>query len=351
MAFTESGGSNNSANAAMASEVDNIWSVFEPTDLYDNDVSPADSVESLFDVSWDHIPGYVSDTSSSDTPDSMPDLQTVSDSSASIASSMPSLHAVSLSMGSSVGEWDWLSEVGDAAPSDDLGLQFAETDLASAMADINPGNEDLVAAMLTDVVKSPGHIDLYDLGSTQHLSPYHDQFLTYEDIPAKSFTAVNKQQFNAVGSGEMVIDVPDGMDISKMKLTEVLYSPEVRYTLISIGHLDKAGFSATFGQGQCEIHSSDGEQMGTIPKSMKGLYHIIHESAKPESGDSANAATTHLTAMEFHHQMGHVSPVVAECLVTQGFVTGVSLNTSADEPTLCKSCVYAKSCRQTIPKV
>ena len=64
--------------------------------------------------------------------------------------------------------------------SDDLGSQFAETDLASAMADINPGDEDLVAAMLADVVKPPGRVDLYDSGSTQHLSPYRDQFLTYE---------------------------------------------------------------------------------------------------------------------------------------------------------------------------
>jgi hypothetical protein len=156
----------------VASEVDGVWSAFEPADLYDNDVSPTDSVKSLFDVSWDHIPGYLSDNSSYDAPDSMPDLQTVSDSSASIASSMPSRCAVSLSMGSSVG--DWLSEVGDAVPSDDLGSQFAETDRASAMADINPGDEDLVAAMLAEVVKPPRRIDLYDSGSTQHLSPYHD---------------------------------------------------------------------------------------------------------------------------------------------------------------------------------
>src|ERR1700683_3958948 len=111
--------------------------------------------------------------------------------------------------------------------------------------------------MLTEVVKPSGHVDLYDSGSTQHLSPYHDQFLTYEDIPAKSFTTPNKHQFNAVGSGEMEID---GMDILKMKITEVLYSPEVGYTLISVGCLDKAGFSATFGQGRCEICSSDGER-------------------------------------------------------------------------------------------
>src|ERR1700688_2402934 len=93
--------------------------------------------------------------------------------------------SLSLSMGSSIGNWDWLSDVGDAALSDDLGLQFTKTDLTMAMADINPGDQDLVATVLAEVVKSPGHIDLYDLGSTQHLSPYCNQFLTYEDIWAR----------------------------------------------------------------------------------------------------------------------------------------------------------------------
>ena len=42
-----SGGSDNSTNDAVSSEVDGIWSAFEPADLYDNDVSPAECRESL----------------------------------------------------------------------------------------------------------------------------------------------------------------------------------------------------------------------------------------------------------------------------------------------------------------
>ena len=106
-----SGRSDNSANAAIASEVDGVWFAFEPANLCNNAVSPADSVESLFNVLWDHILRYLSDTGLSEAPDSMLDLQTVSDSSASIVFSMPSLCAVSLLMGCSVSEWDWLSEV------------------------------------------------------------------------------------------------------------------------------------------------------------------------------------------------------------------------------------------------
>ena len=44
--------------------------------------------------------------------------------------------------------------------------------------------------------------------------------------------------------------------------------------------------------------------------------------------------------------------MVAKQLVLQGFVTGVSLDTSsADGPIFCELCTYAKSCRDPIPKV
>ena len=68
-----------------------------------------------------------------------------------------------------------------------------------------------------------------------------------------SFSAANKQKFSASGKGKMVINIPNGVKILQMQLTEVLYSPEVGYTLVSISRLDEKGFSATFGDGKCII--------------------------------------------------------------------------------------------------
>ena len=65
--------------------------------------------------------------------------------------------------------------------------------------------------------------------------------------------AANKQSFKAVGKGKLVIDIPNGVDSSQLRLTKVLYSPEVRYTLVSVGRLDENGFSVTFGNGKCTI--------------------------------------------------------------------------------------------------
>jgi hypothetical protein len=64
----------------------------------------------------------------------------------------------------------------------------------------------------------------------------------------------------------MVVDIPNGADISQLHLTEVLYSPEVGYTLVSVGRLDDNSFSTTFGGGKCVGRGPDGEELGSIPK-------------------------------------------------------------------------------------
>lgn len=48
--------------------------------------------------------------------------------------------------------------------------------------------------------------------------------------------------------------------------------------------------------------------------------------------------------------MGHISPGIAKKLVTQGFVTGVRLVSTADAEIFCESCVYAKATRKSVPK-
>jgi hypothetical protein len=144
--------------------------------------------------------------------------------------------------------------------------------------------------------------------------------------------------------GELTIDLPNGADGRKLTLTEVLYSPEVGYTLVSVGQLDDLGFIMTFGNGKCTIRRPDGNIIGEVPKSSSGLYHVEHET------DTANAIKF-ITLDKFHHRMGHISPEIARRLIARGFVTGVKLNNSPAELTFCESCIYAKATCKSIPKV
>jgi hypothetical protein len=158
---------------------------------------------------------------------------------------------------------------------------------------------------------------LYDSGTTCHISPYRDQFTVYEDIPPKSLNAANQQKFVAVGKGDIVIELPNGVDTSKVTLTEVLFSPEVGYTLVSIGRLDQMGYSSTFGDSRCTIHNAGGDEVGNIPRSKKGIYKVTHDDE-----DIANSAET-VTYIDFHKRMGHISPGIAKLLAEKGMVTGI----------------------------
>ncbi|KAG2742176.1 hypothetical protein P692DRAFT_201655076, partial [Suillus brevipes Sb2] len=53
-------------------------------------------------------------------------------------------------------------------------------------------------------------VELYDSGTTRHISPYREQFKSLTPIPPKTFAAANKQCFDATGIGELVIEVPNG---------------------------------------------------------------------------------------------------------------------------------------------
>ncbi|KAF8235492.1 hypothetical protein L208DRAFT_1256857 [Tricholoma matsutake] len=115
--------------------------------------------------------------------------------------------------------------------------------------------------------------------------------------------------------GELVANVPNGVNSSKLQLTEVLYSPEVGYILVSIGHLDEKGFSANFSSGKCSITGPDG-----------------------------NAAEEVLTLDQLHHCLGHISVNMAKKLAMDGFVTGLCLEvTTSGNDFFCESCVHAKA--------
>ena len=80
-----------------------------------------------------------------------------------------------------------------------------------------------------------------------------------------------------------------------------MYSPEVAYTLVSVGHLDEDGFLVTFGGGKCTIRDVNKEVIGVVPKTSMRVYKVEHE-------DIASGAEEHLTLDTLHRRLGHISP-------------------------------------------
>ncbi|KAF8644347.1 hypothetical protein AX14_009429 [Amanita brunnescens Koide BX004] len=114
------------------------------------------------------------------------------------------------------------------------GVDWSET---SSLVDVDLDSvaaqaEELVARA-DETVKNEICTEIIDSGCSRHLTPHRNSLTNYVEIEPKLFRAANKRNMKAVGMGKMSIDVPNGNRSSKLELIEVLYTPEVGYTLVS----------------------------------------------------------------------------------------------------------------------
>lgn len=249
--------------------------------------------------------------------DLLPDLQEVSDSSV-------------------LGDSESVSEVGGNS----------EDDWSVIELTIDEGDEAYTTtfgcAMLANIKGSVDGVmtELYDSGASRHMSPYCEQFENYISIIPKSITAADKRYFQAIGKGDLRIQVPNSKTTTTIPLRDILHCPDMGLTLVAISQVAAAGFPTLFRGSTCRIFDSKRELIGQIPV-RNGLYRVDHEG-EDSGGGMGGMAKEVLMVEELHWQMGHITPEAAKRLVTEGAVEGIELDTSGTLQS-CDSCEYAKA--------
>ena len=202
-----------------------------------------------------------------------------------------------------------------------------------------------VAAVITPAMEEHSeHIELYNSGATRHISPYKSDFSTYSILdPPVFLNATNQQKIPTIGVGSLAIQVPNSSAESILTLTNVLHAPAIRYTLVSLGALDKKGYRTSIGGRNLEHFVPSGEHIACISQLARGLYRIMH------AGELVNAVEI-ISVMELHRCMGHIAPASAHALVEKGLITGIKLDPNSQE-VQCKACIFAHTTRKPFPKM
>jgi len=128
-------------------------------------------------------------------------------------------------------------------------------------------------------------------------------------------------------------------------LWDVLYTPDIVQTLISVGLIDDAGYMVTFANGTCTIHDTAHKTIGLFPK-WEGLYKV---DTHLRDSTSVSSLDTSLSIEDAHRLLGHISPDAVKQLCKDGLITGFTLNHNT-EIAACNSCAYAKLTRKPVPK-
>ena len=162
----------------------------------------------------------------------------------------------------SSGDDDWFSEVNeDISGSDNEGLGSCNL-LEEFFVATEPPKHKKYSFM---------QAELYNSGCTKHISPYCENFDNFTEIPPREFLAANKQSFSAIGKGKIVINIPKDTNVSKLRLMEVLYSPESVIHLYPLADLMKRAFQLPF---LVESALSMAQRVNKLAKSQKptGVY-------------------------------------------------------------------------------
>src|SRR6267154_1653534 len=192
-------------------------------------------------------------------------------------------------------------------------------------------------------------VDLYDSGASQHMSPFRTNFLNFRTIDPHPIRAADKRTFNAIGKGNLYVELSNGNKRTRILLKDVLYAPCMGVTLVSISRLTATGYAMLFQGTLCKIYDSHKKQLGEIPV-QGGLYRLKRQPKKPPFAGIAGADET-LTMEELHHRLCHIAPSSIREMLTKGMIEGVKLDPLHQTMGQCKSCEHAKATRKPIGKV
>jgi len=76
--------------------------------------------------------------------------------------------------------------------------------------------------------------DIYDSDASSHMSPMRDWFTTFMAIAPKPIKAADQMLFIATAMGKLWVCIPNGNTTMAVTLKNVLYCPNLTFTLISL---------------------------------------------------------------------------------------------------------------------
>ena len=125
-------------------------------------------------------------------------------------------------------------------------------------------------------------------------------------------------------------------------LQDALHAPNIGLTVVSIGHIAKAGHVVSFKGDSCKITNSKGKTIGNIPISANGLY-------KAERVYAAAAVPEVVDIITLHRHLSHIALDSIRSIIRNNMVTGIQL--IDDKPSFfCESCEHAKATCKPINK-
>ena len=209
-----------------------------------------------------------------------------------------------------------------------------------------------MTADITPKADKSKRIKIYDSGTTCHMSLYIEALTNFKFITPKPISAANNQTFEVIAKGTLCVKVHNGDAFTVLTLNDVLYAPNIAFTLVSLSRADKASLSTLIEDGELHfINCTDNNQVISQIPSLNGLWSIcsIKAAVGHTTLTSGERTLSAISLMNLHHCLGHISPAAIAQLVNKGILDGVMI--SSWDVDFCEVCALVKIKRHPFPKL
>ncbi len=192
-----------------------------------------------------------------------------------------------------------------------------------------------------------------DSGASRHLTSSRQQLRDYRSVePSTTVTFVNGQQAEALGQGEVVLQVQTSQGTSEVTLRNVLHVPEATINLFSTRQATNSGAVITFMNNGCSVSLDDTLYMEGISQE-DGLL-VINQSKEQPASAVAAAAVSKDTAELWHRRFGHLGYDNLFNLKKKNMVEGIPVPAEhfmqQKKKPNCEECASAKQSRLPFPQ-
>ena len=94
---------------------------------------------------------------------------------------------------------------------------------------------------------------IFDSGASDHISSNREAFTNFKSIPLHPISIADNHILRAIGKGDITISIQNGKLSTRINLRNVLYSPDIAFTLILLSKADKGGNSTLIKNGKMEL--------------------------------------------------------------------------------------------------
>lgn len=204
----------------------------------------------------------------------------------------------------------------------------------------NDQDEDVVC-LTARYVSNKTHKWIVDSGASAHMTSDRDLFCSYECVNPFSVQIGDKPRLEVPGKGNIAVSIGPDNSSKSFLLQDVLYVPDLKYSLLSVGVLVDRGYLVTFNESGVHVRKN-GNVVLRGPKE-RGIFSI---TTTPRTHDHGTACVADLDV--WHQRFGHVN---AQCVLQMSrlnVVNGLSLSNKSFSR--CEACIKGKQSRVEIPK-